>query len=58
MISDPNDPGPVGHAHRFARAAIAVAAFVAPLLPPPLRHTVAGWARLLGALVLFGARLF
>ena len=62
MTPDPDgwddDPGPVGHARRFARAAAAVAALVAPFLPPPVRHVVAGWARVLGALVLFVVHLF
>ena len=57
MISD-SDDGPPGHARRLIRAVVAVAEFVAPFLPAPLRDHVAGWARGLAALVVFGAHLF
>lgn len=57
MTTD-SDDGPPGHARRLIRAVVAVAEFVAPFLPAPLRQQVAGWASGLTALVVFGARLF
>ncbi len=61
MITDsddgPPDDGPPGHARRFIRAVVAVAEFIGPFLPAPLRQQVAGWASGLAALAVFCARM-
>lgn len=53
----PPDDGPSGHVRRFARAVVACAEFIAPLVPDPWRRPVLSWTRRLLSFVAFAGRL-
>ena len=51
-------PDSDGHTHRLVRAVLAVAEFVAPLVPEPWRRRIADWAGRFAVLAVFAAPFF